>query len=935
MRKNHLLSGLITACLGFIMLFLFALPMNGQSNYPDSEKSDQSRFESVRTNQESGIVNPMDVFNAHQQADAMRMKAADGSMNLNWISAGPDNYPGLVWSAIFDKTDVTSQTIIAGTEAGGIWKSINLGLTWTQMAVENNRVLKVSSLIQASNGTVYAATGIANCKVTITGSGIYKSENGNNFTVIPSTQSNPDFAGVTKLALDPNNGRLFAATSGGLYISDNGNDWQLKKQGFTRDVCVGSDGTVIAAVGDSAYLSIGGNLDSWVTLTTGKPNMLPKTGIGWMVFAIAPSDVNIMYASVTGIDGRLVNFYTSIDKGTTWSVIFPNNPMFEPYGQYGCYSNTIAVFPDDPNKLYLGGVNMWYGQRTQPTGYFNWEIVSYGLYSPWIPNSAPQYHHSYMFRPNYNNQMVMATDGGVCVAKLVSDGLEYQTSNKNLSSSQFYALSFSSKKEFVMGGGKNIGSLAMGYFCPSLTNNPKDGYPLLQPDGLFMGANAGTCAWSNLNSNIGVFTVRGTTSTIQRHDFKDLTYVNDFMMGIASVYPEYSPMNLWESFTFSQSRDSVKIFARARPYPADTVVQVESTNGILFPYQLTEPLAQGDSISVSDPIASRFFYYGNKATTNYGYGIYMTKDMLKFYKDPEYFIVVKDTATKVDFISTITISKDLNTLWSGTKKGRLIRVTGLINAQDSSTANAFSDECVLTKDVFSVPQFAGRIITSISIDPSNGNNIMVTLGNYGNQDYVFYSANANSASPTFASIQSNLPKAPIFSGLIELQGSNAIVGTDVGLYSTNNLNTGSPQWGPNMDNIGDVAVTDIRQQVMYDYHILNYGVIYLATFGRGLWMDTTYYSPVGIEPIIGNVSGSGSLYLNPNPVYDQVNINYTTDARGNIEVLVYDMTGRLVLGQDFGIQPKGSFACKLNVSSLPAGSYIVRIGTTSGKMIKY
>ena len=935
MRKNHLLSGLITACLGFIMLFLFSLPMIGQTSYTDSEKNDQSRFESLRANQFSGTVNPVDVLNARNQAEAMRTKSTDGSMNLNWIGMGPDNYSGLVWSAIFDKSDASSNTIIAGTESGGIWKSTNLGLTWTQMPVENNRVLKVSSMVQTSNGTIYAATGITNCKVTITGNGIYKSENGGQFTVIPATQNNPDFTGVTKMVVSPNTGRLFAATMGGLYYSDNGNDWTKTKQGYTRDVCVGSDGTIIVAVGDSAYLSNGGNLDSWKTLTTGQPNMLPKSGIGWMVFAIAPSDVNTMYASLAGMDGRLFNIYTSIDKGATWSVIFPSNPAYEPFGVYGCYSNTIAVFPDDPNKLYLGGVNMWYGQRIHPTGYFNWEIVSYGYYSPWIPNSAPQYHHSYMFRPNNNKQLVIATDGGVCLATAGLEGLEYQTSNKNLGSSQFYALSFSSQKGFVMGGGKNIGSLALGYFCPSLTNSPKDGYPVLQPTGMVMGTNAGTSVWSNLNANIGVFTVRGSTSTFQRQDFKDLTYENDFMNGITSIYPDYSPMRLWESFTFTQSKDSVLVVARAKPYPADTLVQVESTNGILFPYLVTKPLAQGDSIKVADPIASRFFFYGNKATTNYGYGIYMTKDMLKFYKTPEYFVVLKDTAIKVDFISNFAVSSDLNTLWAGTKQGRLIRLTGLVNAQDSTTANEFSSECVITKDVFTLPQFTGRNITSVSINASNTNNVMVTLGNYGNQDYVFYSTNANSASPTFASIQSNLPKAPVFSGLIEVQGSNAIVGTDVGLFSTNGLNAGSPQWGPNTENIGDVLVTDIRQQTMHDYHIQNYGVIYLATFGRGLWMDTTYYSPVGIEPVKGNVSGSGPLYLTPNPVNDEVTITYTSKIGGNIEISIVDITGRLVLNQDFGSQPKGRFTGKVNVSNLPAGSYIVKIGPSSCKMIKY
>jgi len=180
------------------------------------------------------------------------------------------------------------------------------------MAVENNVVPKVSSVVQAANGTVYAATGVTTCKtIKFNGSGIYSSQNGSAFAPIPATQNNEDFQWVTKLAIDPRNGRIFAATSGGLYYSDNATDWTKAKTGYAMDVTVGPDGSILTAVGDSAYLAVEGNLDAWVTLTTGKPSFLPKTGIGWMVFAIAPSDATTMYASLAA---RMENCSTSTDQ---------------------------------------------------------------------------------------------------------------------------------------------------------------------------------------------------------------------------------------------------------------------------------------------------------------------------------------------------------------------------------------------------------------------------------------------------------------------------------------------------------------------------------------------------------------------------------------------------------------------------------------------
>ena len=433
MKNRFLPLGLITAFLGVSLLFFSMLTFAGQPGNPELRKHDGSWRESIRANQHTGMVNPQDVLNARQQAEALRVKSTSGAMGLNWQSAGPGNFPGLVWSAIFDNTDPSGLTILAGSSHGGIWKSIDLGLTWTQMPVDNNLVLNVSCLVQTSDGAVYAATGVSTCKtVKYNGTGIYRSVSGGSFALITDTQDKPDFYGVTKMAVSPQ-GRLYAATIGGLYYSDNGDVWQKAKSGYAMDVCVGSDGTVLAAVGDSAYLSAGGNLGSWVNLTNGNANALPQGGIGWMVFAIAPSDVNVMYASLAGMDGKLLNVYSSIDKGLTWSVVFPSNPTFEPFGlNNGCYCNTIAVSPADPYKVFLGGVNMWQGERVLASGFYNWEKVSFGDQGALSPTFAPQYHHSYVFRPGNANEFLMATDGGVTLATAGVYGITYQTSNKNL-----------------------------------------------------------------------------------------------------------------------------------------------------------------------------------------------------------------------------------------------------------------------------------------------------------------------------------------------------------------------------------------------------------------------------------------------------------------------------------------------------------------------
>ncbi|MEI7526766.1 MAG: T9SS type A sorting domain-containing protein [Mariniphaga sp.] len=937
--KNRLVqSGLMTAFTGILILFFSVLLMAGQPGNPELRKNEGVRMKSIRANQNTQQINPSDVMKAREQAESLRTKSTASAMNLNWLSAGPDNYPGLSWATIFDNTDPTGNTLITGGASGGIWKSIDLGLTWLQLPVENNTVPRVSSMIQTANGTIYAATGVTTCKsIKLYGNGIYSSVNGSPFAAIASTQNNPDFNGVTKIACAPGNGRLYAATIGGLYVSENGSDWTKKKSGYAMDVVVGPDGTVITAVGDSAYIALAGNLDSWVTLTTGQPNALPKTGIGWMVFAIAPSNVNIMYASLAGTDGKLLNIYTSIDKGLTWTFIFPKNPTFEPYYGLGCYSNTLAVSPNDPDQLYLGGINMWHGKRIQENGFFNWEEVSSGIYSPWFSNNVPAYHHSYVFSEKNPQKMAISSDGGITIGTVGADTITFKTINKMLSTSQFNSVSFSAQRSYVMGGGDRIGTLALGYFYPTQpsypigVNSSTEGLPVWLPDGLVLGYDGGSCEWSNIDSKIAVFTAHQGTPSMRRRDFTDLTYDNDFNFGVHPVDSSYIPMRLWESFNFAQTRDSVKYYARIETIPADTTLMIESANNkFLFPYLTTAPIPKGDSIMVADPIASRYFFYGTRLNVR---GIYMTKDMLKFNKDPQYFIVYKDTA-KVDIITALAVSADLNTAWAGTKLGRLIRITGLIHANDTSSANITNPACQLVDSIFAYPALKNRMVTSISINPANTSQVLVTLGNYGNQDFVYYTSNGSAPIPSFTSVQGNLPKAPVYSSLIELHGNNAILGTDFGVFTTTNLNSGAPQWAADMQNIGDVAVTDIRQQVIHDYHILNYGVIYLASYGRGLWMDTTYYAPVGIEPVHGQPTASGALKLAPNPVKNIVNITYSHTVSGELNACVYDLSGRIVLSRDFGNQPIGTFNGNLNLGTLPLGTYIIKVGNGYGKIVK-
>jgi len=180
-----------------------------------------------------------------------------------------------------------------------------------------------------------------------------------------------------------------------------------------------------------------------------------------MEFAIAPSDANTIYASLANLNGGLLNVYKSADKGASWTVVFPGNNTYVPLGN-GCYANSIAVFPNDPDQIFLGGLELWRGKKYQSTGYYNWEMISfpgvietdYDLLNVFVP----VFEHQIVFRPNSNTQFGIATDDGISVGTISGAGVTFQHLIKNLVVSQFNSVAYSVNKAAAFGGAVYIGA---------------------------------------------------------------------------------------------------------------------------------------------------------------------------------------------------------------------------------------------------------------------------------------------------------------------------------------------------------------------------------------------------------------------------------------------------------------------------------------------
>ena len=941
MKNRHLLSLLRTAFVGFFLLVVASVTFAGTPVDKGTQRNDDP-FYRQKANQTTGVISANDVLKAQQQAEQMRTKSAS-RLNLNWSPLGPTNIAGPIWSAIFDSRDATGSTIYAGAPNGGIWRSANIGLTWHAVGTPDGNIPRISCMAQSKSGVFYAGTGQVFKGSYNNGNGLYTSTDGINFTLVPGTAFNPHWMGIAQLAADPRNERMYVATIGGIYYSDNGTDWVTALPGYANDVSVGSDGTVLAVVDDSVYVAKAGDITNFVLLSTGDSLKLPNTNIGWVRVAVAPSDPQVMYASVLISSGFMKGVYGSVDGGTTWKLIFPPSVSFEPYGINGFNYNAIAVVPNNPDQVFIGSKKMWMGTRVSGQQYFNWEIVSDGSIPPSDVTFAPNFHHQYSFQPGNSGRMLLATDGGVSVATIRPGQIVYKTSSLNLQVGRFTSMSTTYSKTNVMGGALHNGTIVVGAYYPSLVNYPLYGVQIWK-DGNDLGdegRTGGSCAWSKINPHLVLFSNSDTNSstyrTLRRRDLTDLTYDNDPLGSDIVVKTGTNlPIALAENFNYTYTFDSVKYYNKTdNPIPPGTPITAKSKNGgFPFVYTTTFIIPPNDSAMVPDPVAARFFM----ATTKGGRkGVFMSKYVLQFDHVAEWFLVYKDISpAAAGDICTMTVSNDMNTLWMGTTNGRVYRASNLLMAHNYATADYDSPTFIVSNDTLRGIPFKNRFVTGISVDPNNPNHVMVTLGNYGNASYVYTTMNALDQTPAWTDATGNLPSTPVLSGIIEMHNANnAILGTDWGIFTTSNLTSSSPTWEPDMANMGNVSVTALSQQTVQAYPMLNYGVIYAATWGLGFFNDTTYLTPVGIEPGPGSWKNlNNDLKISPNPANDYVNITYTLSQSANAEIFVYDLSGTLVMGGNLGFKPRGESTSRIDFTTLPAGMYIVRINNSSGKVVK-
>jgi hypothetical protein len=743
-----------------------------------------------------------------------------------YIFEGPDNLGGRTRALVYDIrfNGTTNQIILAGGVSGGVYKSIDNGATWIRKS-PTGQLFSITSIVQdprvGNQNTWYYSTGESLGNSTAAtgafyfGNGIYKStDNGETWTrlansnlgALESFDARQDL--ITKLAVDPTNGNVYMAAIDAIYRSTNGGTtWaNILTSGsgtigsvMVTDIAITSTGRLYAAFAGGSntgptldmpgvWTSITGDASSWTKIAgdgsaTNPAGWNADGAYGRVVLAIAPSNENLVYTlywnnvsntTCTPAGNPEAELFLWNQATTTWTERTANLP-----NETGCLRG------NDPFAVQEG----------------------YDLIMAVKPNDA-----NTLFIGGTN--IYRSTDGFSSTVNTTRIG--------GYASAASYALYANSHPD--------IHALV---FQPGTTTTMLCG----NDGGIQRTTNnlAATVAWTRINTGyrtyqyyyvaldprtgnnkvIGGAQDNGTTRNIggTGTNFEQVYSGDGVSVGLSDVIAG----NTFE-YCGSQLGD---------------IERRNSTSGLGSVTDITPTTASTTGLFVTlfqlDPDNTQNLYYADNnslyrtstastTTTTLGAGSWSN---------------MTGTATAVGAANDITAFATTRgtynvltaSLFMGTSNAKIFRLDNPANAAAAASPVNISGA--------GFP--AGGYISSIAVNPRNDDTVLVTFSNYGVTS-VFWTKNANAATPTWLNVEGNLTLPSLRSSAILIKNNvvEYYVGTSVGLYDatidgTSTITAGNTSWaqeGPT--DIGNAVVTSIAVRPS-DNKLL------IGTHGYGMW----------------------------------------------------------------------------------------------------
>jgi hypothetical protein len=549
MRMNRILPVLSTVALAAGVAFwgsneksplgLKSLNLETESHKEQSIRGAIESIYSMRLNEETQTLEPEWVASAIAQADALKSVSKRLNKKLEWQNMGPDNVGGRIRAFLMHQSK--PEVWFAGGVSGGLFRSVSYGQSWTPVN-DMQENLNVTCIAQLPNsGKIIYGTGeggftnlagTKNGSPAFYGAGIFVSADaeGTDYSVSNVAKDNR-FWQCNAMVSHPTLDVVYVATVSGLFELDfSATPEKLNRisGGDIRDLVIDKEANVWCATSNGIIYKKEASATTLTAVNTGA-----NTG-GRTSLAIAPQDINTVYALGAKGDGSLGNLSRTTDGGKTWKIVMQGNSSNDIFGsnRQGWYDNVISVFPSDKNKVILGGVDL--AQWDSINGYRQMASM---FNVPW----NRQYVHADKHIITWNTQTNPATcivgcDGGLFTSK---DLNTWTNINRGFNTLQFYNVA-ANELGHVVGGAQDNGTQLINFSGNSINGKPSqtaisifggDGFDVefsrIDPRVVFMSTYYGRVVRS-ANS--------GQSSSTFWDDRQEGTVQSDF----------YTTYNLWE-----------------------------------------------------------------------------------------------------------------------------------------------------------------------------------------------------------------------------------------------------------------------------------------------------------------------------------------------------------------------------------------------------
>jgi photosystem II stability/assembly factor-like uncharacterized protein len=395
------------------------------------------------------LVEALDEYNKLHHANHIQ------SRSKKWVSLEPqegfpfNGYTGRINCLAFHPTD--TNIIYIGAPAGGLWKSLDGGLSWNVLT-DQIPSIGVSEIVvnPIDPQIIYIATGDRDAANFISNPysyGILKSIDGGltwDTTGLQYMLTNQ--MSVARIIIHPKNPNILMAAlksdianyKGIWRTEDGGKTWTNVSGGAKYDVEFHPTNPDI--VYTSGYKNIQKSVDGGKTWNVINSSDLPPVSeITSSKIAVTPAAPDNVYVEYIALDGNTYGLYKSTDTGKSWTKI--NSLVLSTQGGYDF---DIAVSSVDTNFIVTGGQNLY--------------VSSNGGKDNTLRNAGHLDHHGFYFRPG-TNSLYDCNDGGLY--KSYNKVNSWINLNKGLNIYQYYRLGCSQMSEdFILTGAQDNGTLS-------------------------------------------------------------------------------------------------------------------------------------------------------------------------------------------------------------------------------------------------------------------------------------------------------------------------------------------------------------------------------------------------------------------------------------------------------------------------------------------